>query len=79
MKNKLNRLKTIITGLDYYRTRVGKIVVINNIVPESGFFFGGTDYDDWYYRKLKATLSRFKRFNAKFRKGKWNYFYHSSW
>jgi hypothetical protein len=36
MKTNLNSLETIITGLDYYKTRAGKIVVINKIVPESG-------------------------------------------
>ena len=57
----------------------GHVLADEGMPTQSGFFFGGTEYDDWYYKELKNTIARFKRFKAKFRKGKWNYFYHSSW
>jgi hypothetical protein len=51
-----------------------------DIMPtKEGFFFGGTDYDEWYYRDLKRTKRQFNRLLSKSRKGKWKYYYHSSW
>jgi len=51
----------------------------DTIPTQSGFFFGGTDYDEYYYHNLRETRQQFKRMVAKCRKNKWNYFYHSSW
>ena len=48
------------------------------IPTQSGFFFGGTEYDEWYYHELKATKKRFKRFKAKCNSA-WKFTYHSSW
>lgn len=51
-----------------------------DIMPtKSGFFFGGTDYDEWYYKDLKRTQRQFNKLLSKSRKGKWKYYYHSSW
>lgn len=44
---------------------------------ESGFFFGATEYDDWYYNDLNETVEMLdKALNL----GKeWDFEYHSSW
>ena len=38
-----------------------KVLDNHNLAPDimptsSGFFFGGTDYDDWYYEDLRYTV-----------------------
>jgi len=46
----------------------------------SGFFFGGTDYDDWYMHQLQYTVDRFEKILADpaFAKGV-DFYYQSSW
>jgi hypothetical protein len=45
----------------------------------SGFFFGSTDYDEWYYHDLKETISQINSVlkNDKFKDCSFEY--HSSW
>lgn len=53
----------------------------DTVLPsQSGFFFGGTEYDNWYYDGLKRTRKAFKRMlnSISFNKH-WVPFYHSSW
>lgn len=36
--------------------------VAQNMLPtKSGFFFGGTDYDEWYISKLESTIEQIDR------------------
>lgn len=44
----------------------------------SGFFFGNTDYDDWYYEDLTSTRDMLKDCLDDKWKG-WDFEYHSSW
>jgi len=46
----------------------------------NGFFFGGTDYDDWYMGQLQYTVDRFEKILADpaFAKGV-DFYYQSSW
>jgi|SRR6056297_1531422 len=50
---------------------------------QSGFFFGGTDYDDYYFDDVEATLKWLNgllvkdTFDEKFKK--WDFYYQASW
>lgn len=45
---------------------------------KSGFFFGGTDYDDYYYEDLKYTVKGIDKILA-VKDRKFDLEYHSSW
>jgi hypothetical protein len=45
--------------------------------PQSGFFFGGTDIDDWYFRDLEQTVKIID--NALTMPESWDFEYTSSW
>ena len=45
----------------------------------SGFFFGNTDYDEWYFRDLEATRKRFEELLTDPKWEKCDFYYHSSW
>lgn len=46
--------------------------------PQSGFFFGSKDIDDWYWEDLKSTKERLEKLLAHEMPGWW-FEYHSSW
>jgi len=48
---------------------------------QSGFFFGGTDIDEWYFDDLKSTVKQIEPLlKEKFPEGVYvSYMYHSSW
>lgn len=54
-----------------------KDLAASTLPTESGFFFGATEYDDWYYNDLSETVEMIdKALNL----GKeWDFEYHSSW
>lgn len=70
-----------------------KTVLENNkmadelLPPQSGFFFGGTDVDDWYLQNLQSTVDIIDRIETQLvteehegtRYSKWDFSYHSSW
>lgn len=45
----------------------------------SGFFFGSTDYDDWYIDQLKFTAERFEKILSDPAFAKADFYYQSSW
>jgi hypothetical protein len=45
--------------------------------PQSGFFFGGTDIDEWYFRDLEQTVKIID--NALTMPDSWDFEYTSSW
>lgn len=51
----------------------------NELLPvQSGFFFGGTDYDEWYFAELERTAKEITvLLDPKFKR--WGFLYHSSW
>jgi hypothetical protein len=50
----------------------------NELLPvQSGFFFGNTDYDDYYFQYLQATVEIVD--NALKLPTDWEFQYHSSW
>ena len=46
---------------------------------QSGFFFGGTDYDEWYLSQLRDTVKQLTEALQKFPEDKWDFYYRSSW
>lgn len=44
---------------------------------ESGFFFGSTDYDEYYYENIKNTIKMLKPLLKK--TDQLSFYYHSSW
>lgn len=51
-------------------------VLAGNILPTSqGFFFGGSNYDEYYYNDVKETITLL----TELLKEEGNYYYHASW
>ena len=50
---------------------------------QSGFFFGNTEYGDWYFQDLQHTKDSLTNLLSKFEEGEigwdWTFEYHSSW
>jgi hypothetical protein len=51
----------------------------NLLPPQEGFFFGGTDIDEWYWNDLKNTKSKLDRVFALPEMSKLSFYYTSSW
>jgi hypothetical protein len=51
----------------------------NLLPPQSGFFFGGTDIDEWYWRDIKETIKKLKRVLELSEMSKLSFYYTSSW
>lgn len=49
------------------------------IEPRSGFFFGSTEIDEWYWQTLRDTVDRLTEALAKFPEEHWSFEYRSSW
>ena len=46
---------------------------------QAGFFFGNTDYDDWYKEDLDITIENINQMLASAKTGPKRFFYTSSW
>ena len=58
-KKKLEDLRnTCNVVLSFQGTSSGKEVAEKLLPTQSGFFFGGTEYDEWYYGALQNTVDR---------------------
>jgi len=62
----------------------GKVIkdtfVAEDLLPTcSGFFFGGTEYDEWYYRHLEYTKERIEKILRETDFDNWIVYYTSSW
>ena len=51
----------------------------NLLPPQEGFFFGGTDIDEWYWNDLKNTKDKLERIFALPDMSKLSFYYTSSW
>ena len=51
----------------------------NLLPPREGFFFGGTDIDQWYWRDLENTIEQLERIFALPEVDKLSFYYSSSW
>lgn len=47
--------------------------------PQSGFFFGGTDIDEWYMQDLKNTIAMLEKALSDPALKKGNFYYQASW
>lgn len=47
--------------------------------PQSGFFFGGTDIDQWYWRDIENTMKQIDRVLALPDLSDLSFYYNSSW
>ena len=47
--------------------------------PQEGFFFGGTDIDEWYWRDVAETIKKLERVLALPEMSKLSFYYTSSW
>lgn len=61
----------------------GKIIAnaeeIDQLLPtQSGFFFGSTDYDDWYMEGIDMTIEQIEKILAE-DNGDYEYVYQASW
>lgn len=70
-------------GEKIYHTQEGKIIkdptVAKELLPtQEGFFFGGTDYDEYYYENLLETKEMLEEIIAR-EPDEGDYYYHSSW
>jgi hypothetical protein len=46
---------------------------------QSGFFFGSTEYDEWYFENLERTRDGLSELLAAPDMEKWDFHYHASW
>lgn len=61
--------------------------LVEALQPQSGFFFGSTDYDSWYFEGLKDTVSQIKPWIEKYKTalaaedfdGLPTFYYQASW
>jgi len=51
----------------------------NLLPPREGFFFGGTDIDEWYWEDIKDTIKQLKHVLELSEKSKLSFYYTSSW
>jgi hypothetical protein len=51
----------------------------NLLPPREGFFFGGTDIDEWYWQDLKNTKAKLERIFALPQLSDLSFYYSSSW
>lgn len=51
------------------------------LLPTSGFFFGSTEMDEWYYADLKHTIEMIDHVLSLIPEDfwDWSFYYHSSW
>jgi hypothetical protein len=50
-----------------------------NLPTASGFFFGSTEYDDWYMGDIQYTADRIKKILGDYALAKCEFYYQSSW
>jgi hypothetical protein len=69
----LEELLEVIDAVLDHPERAGEL-----LPPQEGFFFGGTDMDDWYWQDLKRTQSELQElFTRDWRS--WDFYYRASW
>jgi len=58
---------------------LGNHALASEYLPtSSGFFFGSTDYDEWYYKDLESTVEIIDKALSKI-SNEWTFAYQSSW
>ena len=75
--------QTMVEGEWQNNQEPGKVIIDPTLAKEllpsgSGFFFGGTDYDQWYYEDLVHTVAAIEGAMSR-RVAESGFEYHSSW
>lgn len=66
--------------VDICKTILADMSKAQELLPtQSGFFFGGTDYDEWYKQDLEHTAQRLEKILADPAFAKSDFYYQSSW
>jgi hypothetical protein len=51
-----------------------------DILPTcAGFFFGSTDFDEWFWEDIERTVSELQNILGNLDLTKWEFYYRSSW
>ena len=61
-----------------YEKKKNKAKILDLLPPTSGFFFGSTDIDDWFFESIRDTAEALEKILKMDLKG-WSIHYHSSW
>jgi len=69
LQDLLNRCETVMKD----HSRAEELLPV-----QSGFFFGSTEYDEWYYQDLEHTITLLKKILKDAPKD-WEFEYHASW
>ena len=56
-----------------------KTLAVELLPTENGFFFGSTDYDDWYWEDVSATKAMCERILNNASWNNWEFTYQASW
>lgn len=68
------------TLIDVCKTILADPTKGSELLPtRDGFFFGGTDYDEWYMKDLEYTVERLEKVLADPAFAKSDFYYQSSW
>jgi len=70
---KLKELLAIVTEVLANKDNAGA-----NLPTAGGFFFGGTEYDEWYWEGLEYTKEQLTKLLKDF-DDNWEFYYQSSW
>lgn len=56
------------------------VEIAEKVLPtQAGFFFGSTEYDEWYYEDIKSTIDILEKVLAETDFENYQITYHSSW
>lgn len=71
----MRKLKTLCSQVLNDRSKASEL-----LPTESGFFFGSTEYDEWYFEDIKDTLKQIEAVERKINKiPDGSLYYHASW
>jgi hypothetical protein len=70
LRELIDTCKTVLTD----HTRADEL-----LPTTSGFFFGGTEYNEWYYKDIEYTVERLEKVLATPAFEKCDFYYQSSW
>ncbi len=72
-REQLKQLLKLVTEVLVDRKKADK-----KLPTQGGFFFGGTEYDEWYYEDMERTKTELERI-LKSKDEEGEFYYHSSW
>lgn len=73
-REQLAELATLCETVLAHRERAAEL-----LPNQSGFFFGGTEYADWYFEDLQHTAARLRKLLANPKFEGWSFAYRASW